>query len=200
MAAPALPRGSELDVFQENEGQKIITLKLSKEFFEEEQQGIIDFVKVVVNANQSNGIVLQEWTVKSMYMAQVYNLYTCTSSMAEGLVKQVTLTISLSPLYFLTIQQLESPLYLRFWEKQTAPGGFNLRNLARGTFRWSLQKPTKAQKTKDKGVVIMGNGGTVVIVPLAFSLWTSSITPRSSKKFLVRILALRITQWMKCWK
>ena len=131
MAVHGFPSDSELNVFQENEGQKIMTLKLSKEYFEEEDQGVIEFVKVVVDVNRSNGIVLQELTVKSMYMAQVYNLYTCTSSMAEGLVKQVTLTMSLSPLYFLTIQQLESPLYLRFWEKQTAPGGFNLRNHAR---------------------------------------------------------------------
>ena len=98
MAAPALLCGSQLDVLQENEGRKIMTLKLSKEYFEEEQ-GVIEFMKVVVNVNQSNGIVLQEWTVKSMYMAQVYKLYACTSSMAEGLVKQVTLTISLSPLH-----------------------------------------------------------------------------------------------------
>ena len=99
MAAPALPCGSELDIFQEDEARKIMTLKLSKSYFEEEEQGVVEFVKFVVNANKSNGIVLQEWTIKSMYMAKVYNLYACTSSMAEGLVKQVTLTISLSPLH-----------------------------------------------------------------------------------------------------
>ena len=99
MAGPVLPYGSELDVFQENEGRKIMTLKLSKEYFEEEEQGVVEFMKVVVNVNRDNGIDLQEWIVKSMYMTQVYNLYTCTSSMAEGLVKQVNLAISLSALY-----------------------------------------------------------------------------------------------------
>ena len=38
--------------------------------------------------------------------------------------------------------------------KENAPGGFNLQNLARGEFRWSLQKPTKSQKIKDEVVVI----------------------------------------------
>ena len=71
MAAHALPSHSELDVFQQNEGRKIMTLKLSKEFFEEGDQGVVEFMKIVVNVNQKNGIDLHEWTVKSMYMAQV---------------------------------------------------------------------------------------------------------------------------------
>ena len=93
MAAHTLPPGSQLDVFQKNEGRKIMTLKLSKDHFEEEELGVIEFMKVVVNVNQNNGIDLHELTVKSMYMTQVYKLYTCTSSVAEWLVKQVTLTI-----------------------------------------------------------------------------------------------------------
>ena len=93
MVASALPCGSELYVFQQNGDGKIMDVKLSKEYFEEGEQSVMGFLKVVVDVIKRNGIMLLEWTVKSMYMAQVYNLYTWTCSMAEQLVKQVTLTI-----------------------------------------------------------------------------------------------------------
>lgn len=66
MAAFALPYGSELYVFQQNEEGKIMAVKLSKEYFEEGERSVMDFLKVVVvDVIQSNGIMLLEWTVKS---------------------------------------------------------------------------------------------------------------------------------------
>ena len=88
MAALAIPFGSELDMFQQNEEGKVMTLKLSKEYVEEGDQSVMKFLEVVVDVKRKNGVTLHEWTVKYMYMVQVHKLYPCTSSMAEKLVKR----------------------------------------------------------------------------------------------------------------
>ena len=57
MPAPALPYGSELDVVQENEGRKVMTLKLRKQGFEEKEQSVMEFVGIVVDVNQKMALI-----------------------------------------------------------------------------------------------------------------------------------------------
>lgn len=75
---------------------KITTLDLSKEYFEEAGQGIIEYSQLVTMENDKADIILSEKMVNHLYTAQVLALWDFESPMADYLLGQVSLSHSKS--------------------------------------------------------------------------------------------------------
>lgn len=70
-------------------GRQITTLELTKEFFEEAEQGIVDYSEFLTTENDEMGVNLDERMVNHLFTTQVLELWDFGSPMAEKLLSQV---------------------------------------------------------------------------------------------------------------
>lgn len=70
-------------------GREITTLRLRKEYFEEADQGIVEYSELLTTENDKLDIVLSEKMVNHLYTIQVLALWSFDSPMAEKLLSQV---------------------------------------------------------------------------------------------------------------
>ena len=78
----------------ESDGTTVKTLELSREFFEEDEQGVEVFAKAVTALNDEDGMILDEDTTNFLYLVQVHNTYKFFDSMAIKIRKEVISILS----------------------------------------------------------------------------------------------------------
>lgn len=81
-------RGAEQDSIT-HFGRKITTLELTKEYFEEADQGIVEYSEFLTSENDKTGIKLDERMVNHLFTTQVLELWDFGSPMTEKLLSQV---------------------------------------------------------------------------------------------------------------
>ena len=81
-------RGAEQDSIT-HFGREITTLVLTKDYFEEADQGIVEYSEFLTSENDKIGIKLDERMVNHLFTTQVLELWDFGSPMAEKLLSQV---------------------------------------------------------------------------------------------------------------
>lgn len=81
-------RGAEFDSLT-HFGKEIKTLELSKEYFEDADQGIVEYSQLLTAENDKLGIYLDERMVNHLFTIQVLELWDFGSPMTEKLLSQV---------------------------------------------------------------------------------------------------------------
>ena len=101
-------RGADYDSIT-HFGRVITTLTLSKEYFEEADQGIVEYSELLTKENDKKGIKVNERMVNHLYTTQVLGSWDFGSPMAEKLLSQVDSPCQRSGLTsLLTVNQLSA--------------------------------------------------------------------------------------------
>ena len=78
-------------------GREITTLRLRKEYFEEADQGIVEYSKLLTTENDKLDVVLSEKMVNHLYTIQVLALWSFDSPVAEKMLSQVSCSHEKAP-------------------------------------------------------------------------------------------------------